>query len=149
MEDIDTGITHPFGDLDSLLDFPRVFNSFNLFDQVRSRDSEEDGLLGREVITDRFDNLQQEPGAVLEGATIMVRTLVGQGRQEVVDEVAVGTMDLDSVHASTSSTGGSGTESVDDLLDLGEGELTRDAVVLIPLEVCASRGGNHILGPEG
>ena len=46
---------------------------------------------------DRLDNLQREPGTVLHRTTVAVGTLVGAVTQELIEQIAVGVVDLDSV----------------------------------------------------
>lgn len=64
-----------------------------------------------------------------------------------MDQVAVSAVDLDSVHTGLVGADGGGSESLDDVLDLLNGELTGDAVLGVPLEVRAARRADDLVVP--
>src|SRR5262244_3902654 len=57
------------------------------------------GALGTNRSRHRVDDLEQEPHTVLDAASITVRTLVGAIAQELIDQIAVRAMYLDTVEA--------------------------------------------------
>src|SRR5262249_60314896 len=65
------------------------------------------------------DDLEQEPHTVLDAASIRVRALVGAIAQELIDQIAVGAMYLDTVEASCKRVPRSLRILCDDAGDLG------------------------------
>jgi len=65
-----------------------------------------------------------------------------------MDEVPMSTVNLNSVHAGTGSANGRGTKGVDGFLDLFERKLAGDDVVVVPLEVCSTRGSDDVVAPK-
>ena len=63
-------------------------------------DSCPDRVVGAHGSANALDDVAQEPGAVLDRAAIFVGPLVGIGRQEGRDDIAVPAMDLDRVDSS-------------------------------------------------
>ena len=144
VEDIHTSILDPLGNLNRLLNFPgRALQMLNI---IRRRNSQDNRLLGREVRTNLLNNLQQEPSPVLEGSSVVIGTLVGDGGEEAVNEVSVGAMDLDGVHTGVVGPDCCGSKGLDEVLDFLDGELAWGKEVLTPGE-SASRT-NDVLGPE-
>ena len=68
---------------------------------------------------DDIDDLEQESNAVVEGASIRVAALVGEGREEFVEQVAVGGVDLDEVETSVVGAMGRSREGVNNGVDAG------------------------------
>jgi hypothetical protein len=62
-----------------------------------------------------IDHLEREAGAVLDRAAVFVGALVGAVAQELVDQVAVGAVDLDAVEAGADRIGGAAAVFVDHL----------------------------------
>src|SRR5262249_38873480 len=58
------------------------------------------GALGTNRSGHRVDDLEQEPHTVLNAASISVRALVGTVAQELIDQISVRAMYLDTVEAS-------------------------------------------------
>ena len=75
---------------------------------------------------DRLGHLEQEAGAVLEAAAVAVGAPVGAVAQELVDQVAVGAVDLDAVEAGRLGAPGAVGELGDDARDLRGLERARD-----------------------
>ena len=144
MEDIDTGFFDPLGNLDSLFNFPG--GCIEVLDIVCGRNSEDNRLLGREVGANLTDDLEKETGTVLERASVVVSTLVAEGGKEAVDEITVGTVDLDRVHACFVGADRGGAKGLDDLLDLVDGQLARWVEMVAPGQT--SSGADYILRPE-
>src|SRR5690606_40052850 len=68
---------------------------------------------------DRIDNLYQQPDALVEATAVAVGAEVGQRRQELVQQVAVGGVDLEHLEAGVERAAGGGREVLDDLFDPG------------------------------
>lgn len=113
-----------------------------------------EGGVGRETDTslldsngsdDSVDDLEREPRPVLDGSSVRVRALVGGGLEELVEEVPVRTVDLNTVSSSALDkvlrrrrvVGRTG-------LDLGDGESAGDGSSLKG----DVRGGNDVEGSE-
>lgn len=52
-----------------------------------------------DLLGNGIDHLEEKAGAVLDRAAIGVRAFIGAGAQELVDQIAVGSMDLDAVES--------------------------------------------------
>src|SRR5262249_60239622 len=59
----------------------------------------QDGALGTNRSGHRVEDLEQEPHTVLDAASISVRALVGAITQELIDQISVRAMYLDTVEA--------------------------------------------------
>ena len=68
-------------------------------DPVGGGDADDDGLVLRESLAHGAEDFEREADAGLERAAVAVGADVGQGRQELVQEVAVRRVDLDQVEA--------------------------------------------------
>ena len=68
-------------------------------DHLVRRDPDDDGEIGTDRLPDGRDDLQDEARPVLLGAAVLVRPLVGKGGEELVQQVAVGAVDLDGVES--------------------------------------------------
>jgi hypothetical protein len=76
--------------------------------------------------TDRVHDLEREPDAVLERATVVVGPEIGVWGREGVQQVAAGPVYLDCVHARPPHAQRRRGEPVDDLVDLARGQLPRN-----------------------
>lgn len=147
VEDINSSLLDPLCNLDSLLNLPgRCVQVLNI---IGGRDSEEDGLLSREVGTDFTDDLEQEAGTVLERSSVLVDALVGNGREELVNQVSVSAVNLDGVETSLVGTSSGGSKGLDSLFNVLKGELAGDMVVGIPLEIGSTAGCDDVVLPVG
>lgn len=59
------------------------------------------GPLGSNLLNHCVDDFKREPGSVLDGAAILVSPLIADVLQELVDEVSIRAMDLDSIESCT------------------------------------------------
>lgn len=143
VHNIDASVASPLGDLDSLVDGPG--GDIQVLNTVGSGQAQEHRLLSREVGADGLDDLEQQTGAVLERAAVMVGALVGDRGQELVDQVAVGAVDLDSVHTGLVGADGALGERLHDLRDLVDQQLARDLVLVVPAQ--AGGRAHNFVGP--
>jgi hypothetical protein len=67
--------------------------------------------------TDRVDNLQKQAGTVVEAAAVGVGALVGEGRKEFVEQVAVGSVDFNDIETSDGCAPRSLCEGAGDVVD--------------------------------
>ena len=84
---------------------------------VGRRDADEHGLPVGPDVADGGDDLAQEPRAVLEAPAVLVVAVVGDGRAELVEEVAVGRVDLRDLETDVARALRGGRERVDHLRD--------------------------------
>src|SRR5690606_10830069 len=99
--DVDGGAAvrlQSFHESDGLLHVPAAL------DPVGGGDAYPHRPLGGEGRAYRVKHLQREPHAVLQGTAVRVGAPIGDRRQELVHQVAVGRMDLDAVYAQLSRT---------------------------------------------
>ena len=93
--------------------------------------------------TDRLDDLHAEAGAVLDGATVLVIALVGAFPEELVQQIAVGTMNLYPVKAHRLGSPGGVGKSLHHILDILMGHGV--AIFLARLEQAGRRMPGHVL----
>ena len=105
-----TGAELP-GERDGVVDGPTIFGP------VGCGDTDEEGQVGGPDGAHGVNNLEGKAGAVLEAAAIGVGALVGEGREEFVEQVAVGRVDFDDVEASGGSAPGRLLEGANDGVD--------------------------------
>src|SRR5581483_6467566 len=74
---------------------------------IRGRDANAQRLALRPGGAHRAEYLQHEAHAALEAAAVLVPSLVAEGREEVVQEIAMGTVDFDEVYAQPVGAAGS------------------------------------------
>src|SRR5690606_30161869 len=76
---------------DAVLDSPAALGI------VTDRKPGEQGLFGRPDCADGLCDFQHQPHPVFKAAAIFIGTEIGQWRQELVEEVTMGSVDFDSV----------------------------------------------------
>ena len=94
---------------------------------------------------DGADHLQQQPGAVLQRATVLVLPLVVVRRQEARQDVGVGAVHLHTIKARSLRSRGGGGEELHHLRDVGLFHHTQARPGLAQ----AAHEGGHLLGGEG
>jgi hypothetical protein len=104
----------------------------------RGRDADA-GAIGPDLLGDRLGHLDDEPGAVLDRAAVGVGAVVGVRRQELVQQVPVGGVDLHPVGTGRDGSGGGAAEILHRLADLGSGQCARHRCGL------RAGGGDHVL----
>jgi hypothetical protein len=71
-------------------------------------------------------HLEQEARAIFDRAAVLVRALLGPVLQELIGQVAVGTVNLDAIETCTQRAFGTGSELLDDARELMQFEGARD-----------------------
>src|SRR5271168_2576953 len=98
---------------------------------------------------DGFDDFEGEAGAVFEAAAVLVGAVVGERGEELVQEIAVGGVDLDEVEAGGEGAMGCCDEVRDDLVHTGAVEGGGEWVGLVEADggggdgLPAAFGGRH------
>jgi len=75
--------------------------------------------VGRPLGADGVNDFKGQAGAVLKTAAVGIGALVGEGREELVEEIAMGGVDLDKVEACLEGTVRSLTKGLDCGVDAG------------------------------
>lgn len=88
------------------------------FDVFVLADTEVDGHIIAHGLAHGLDELERKAHAVLEGSAVLVRTLVGEWREERAHEVAMRAVDEHHVETRVTQTHGRLAEEVDDLVHL-------------------------------
>ena len=102
-----------FGECDRLFDVPAAGNP------IAGGDADEQRVADGPDTADGGDDFAEETRAILEGAAVGIGTLVGEGREELVEQVAVRGMDFDYLETCLLGTRGGGSEILNDFLDSG------------------------------
>lgn len=98
-------------------------------DVVNERGDADAHFVEADFVSDGLDYFLEEAAAVLEGVAVLVRAVVDGGFQELVDEHAVGAVDLDAVEACGDGVTGGGAVEVDVVRDFVGGEGSRGGEV--------------------
>ncbi len=112
VDEVDPVLLQQYAETPALLDVPATV------DPVRAGDAHQQRRGVRQCRAHRVDHLEDEAGAVLEGAAVAVLPTVRDRREELVEEVAVGGVDLDGVEARRDGTPGGVGEGLHHLVDL-------------------------------
>jgi hypothetical protein len=89
VQNIDTFVSQNWGELDGVVDRPGFGDLGHFLEPVGGGDTEEEGHILRDDLASLLDKLDSETGAVLKAATVVVLTLVGDWREEGVEQIAV------------------------------------------------------------
>jgi len=103
-------VAEMMGELDGLVGGPAWGG---LIGPVGSGDADEDWQMDGPLGTDGVDNFEEEADAVFEAAAVVVGSLIGEGREEFVEQVAVSGVDFDEVEACGEGADGSEAECLD------------------------------------
>lgn len=95
-------------------------------DVVAGVEAEQDRVVRADGGADSVDDLEREAHTVFQRAAVLVRALVGERGHELVDQVAVRTVDLHAVKAALLRSRGGFAERGDELVDLLHGQSARD-----------------------
>ena len=93
-------------------------------------------------------DLEHEAGAVFDGAAVLVGAVVRAGLQKLVEEVAVGAMDLNAIEAGALRVFGGAAELLDDQRDLARFEGARSDEGLLRADEGDVAGGDRELAVE-
>lgn len=111
------------------------------------------GPLGANLLGDGLDDLEEEAAPVLDGASPLVGAVVDAGAGELVDEVAVGAVDLDAIAAGVDDVARGLAELGNLLPDVVLGEGLGRTRTALHLEVAAARvleaAAAQVLGVRG
>ncbi len=88
-------------------------------DPVGRGEPDPDGLFGRESGSHGIEDLEREAHAVLERAAVRVRALIGERRQELMQQVAVCAMHFEPIDPKAGGTAGRGREIGLDAVEAG------------------------------
>jgi hypothetical protein len=124
VDKVDAVAAEEFAELDGVGDLPTVFGPIG----AAEADSEDGGVGNGGA--DGHGDFAEEAGAVPEGAAVEVVAVVGEGRIEGVEEVAVGTVDFDELESGGDGAAGGGDEQLDDFGAAVGGDFSRGEVVL-------------------
>ena len=86
-------------DLHAVLDVDVVLSNTSLIQEFLYTEADTDGEIGAAGLPDAGDNLREHPQAVFKAAAVLVLPLVGIGRQELLEQIAVGGVKLHTITA--------------------------------------------------
>ena len=101
VDEIDAVVAEVMGELDGLVDGPAWRG---LVGPVGGGDADEEGEVGGPLGADGVNDFKEEADAVFKAAAVVVGSVVGEGGEEFVEQVAVGGVDFNEV-----KTGGEGS----------------------------------------
>jgi len=117
VDEVDAGLLHELCEGYGLGEIPACAEGFG--GPVGGGDADQDGEVLRPRRADGVDDFEGEADAVFEAAAVLVGAVVGEGREELVEEIAVGGVDFDEVEAGGEGAVGGGGEVGDDLVHAG------------------------------
>src|ERR1039458_1306172 len=68
-------------------------------DPIGGGDADEEGQVGRPLSADGVNHFENEASAILKTAAVCIGALISEGREELVEQIAVGGVNLDKVKA--------------------------------------------------
>ena len=127
--EIDICLLEQFGEGDGLGEFPACAE--RLRSPVGGGYADEDGQVLGPRGADSFYYLEGKTGAIFEASAVLVGALIGERREELVQEIAVGGVYLDEVEACSDGAMGCCDEVGDDLVHAGAIESCGQGIGLI------------------
>jgi hypothetical protein len=124
MDSIAAQLLQPLRKRDRFLNIPATFHP------VRARYPYRDGPFRGEDVAHDVKDFEREAHAVFERTAVFIGSLVGERRKELMDEIALSSMNLDQVDTKRAGPAGGCCEGITDLLQP------------LPIEC---RGGNRVL----
>ena len=134
VDEVDAVSAKMASESDGLIGGPAAFNP------VGGRDADKEGEVGRPCGSDGIDDLQEEACAAFEAAAVSIGALIGERREELMQQIAVSGMDLNEVEASGEGPLCRLREGRDHGVDAGLVKRLRDSVVRSKGD-CAWGGG--------
>ena len=113
IDEIDAAIAEEMGELDGVVDGPAIFRP------VGGGDADEKGQMLGPDGADGVDDFEKQADAILETAAVGIGAVVGEGREELVEQVAVGGVDLDEVKAGGKGAAGGKAKGLNGGVDTG------------------------------
>ncbi len=113
VNEIDAVLAQELGELDGFIDGPAAGNP------VSCGEADKERQVVRPLGADGVNNGEKQTDSILKAASVSIRALVGERREELVEQVTVGGMNLDHVEASLEGAASSQNKSVDDGGDAG------------------------------
>lgn len=125
VQEVDTALREEGRQPRGLVEGPTLLDLRDLLQPVGGTDPQEQGHVLGNHGPDALDNFQSQPHAVLKAATVLVGSLVGDRREELMQEIAVSVVDLNHIESSLDGTHSTAHKVRFELLDLAQGHLTR------------------------
>jgi len=122
IDEVDAVIAEMMSELDGFVGIPAAFRP------IGSGDADKEGQVGRPLGANGVNDLQEHADAVFEAAAVVVGSLIGEGGEEFVEQVAVGGVDFDKVESSGEGTEGGQAKGLDGGGDAGVVEGPGDGV---------------------
>ena len=117
IDEVDACLFQEFGEGDGLREVPA--GAEGLGGPVGGGDADEEGQVLGPRGADGADDFEREADAVFEAAAVFVGAVVGEGREELVEQIAVGGVDFDEVESGGEGAMGGGDEVGDDFFHAG------------------------------
>jgi hypothetical protein len=113
IDKIDAMLKEETGELNRFVDGPAAG------DPVRGGDAHQERKVGGPLGTNGVNDLQGETGAILETASVGIGALVGERREELMEQIAVGGVNFNCIEARSVSAARGLDKCVDDGCDAG------------------------------
>jgi hypothetical protein len=113
VNEIDAVLAQELGELDGFIDGPAAG------DPVGGGDADKERQMMRPLGADCVNDSEKQADSILKAAAIGIRTLVGERREELVEQITVGSMNLDHIEASLEGAARSQDKGVDNGRDAG------------------------------
>jgi len=123
VDEVDAVSAEEAGESNGVVDGP------TLFDPIAGRDADEERKVRGPGGADCVDDLEEKACAVLEAASVRVGALIGEGREKLVEQIAVGGVDFNEVETGSEGAFRGTAEGLDDGIDAGLIERLWDGVV--------------------
>ena len=121
VDQIDAAGVEEAGQGDAVFDGPAVGAVVEIGAPIDAGEAEEEGFAGGPVGAEGLGDFQHDAHAAGAVAAVAVVALVGDGGQEAVEQVAVGSVDIEHVKAGAVDAAGAGGVGVDEAVDFVDG----------------------------
>jgi hypothetical protein len=113
VNEIDAMLAQELGELDGFINGPAAGNP------VSGGDADKERQVMRPLGANGINDGEKQADSILEAASVGIRALVGERREELMEQITVGGMNLDDIEASLEGAARSQDKSVDDGRDAG------------------------------